>query len=114
MRNKGMTVTEYMVLIAVLAAALVGMQVYVKRSIQGKMRSTFEDFSGGQGYSPGATVTNSVVTRTTNEQTRSYTTRDADDKKISVSEFYTPDGKPFEQTTEKTEELLPEADEPRR
>lgn len=114
MRNRGMTMMESMVLIAVLAAALIGMQVYVKRSIQGKMRSTFEDFSGGQGYSPGATVSSSVVTRTTNEQTKSFTTRDADDKKISVSEFYTPDGKPFEQKTEKTEELLPDQEEPRR
>jgi len=114
MRNRGFTIAEYMVLIAIVGAAFVGMQVYLKRSVQGKIRGTFEEFSGGQGYSPGATTSSSVVTRTANEQTKSYTIRDEEDKKINVSEVYTPEDKPFEQTTEKHEELFPDSQEPQR
>ena len=46
MRNKrGQSVAEYAVLIGVVIAAIVGMQLYVKRSLQGKVKAVADRFA---------------------------------------------------------------------
>lgn len=48
--RKGQMFLEYTVLIAILAAALLGMQIYLKRGVQGKYRQIGDDL--GPQYSP--------------------------------------------------------------
>lgn len=43
---------EYAVLIAILVAALLGMSVYIKRAICGKMRGSADTFGYGRQYAP--------------------------------------------------------------
>lgn len=42
-KSKGQTALEYSVLIAVVIAALVGMQIYMKHSYEGKLRSSVDE-----------------------------------------------------------------------
>lgn len=51
---------EYTVVVACLAAALIGMQIYIKRSIQGRIRGATDDI--GEQYS--SLYTNSSLTQT--------------------------------------------------
>lgn len=51
---RGQSTLEYAVIIACIAAALLTMQVYIKRSIQGKLRQAAEEF--GEQYDPGSTT----------------------------------------------------------
>lgn len=114
MGKRALTIVEYMALIAILAASLIGMQVHFKRALQGKIRSTLEEFSGGMGYSPGATMSDSVITRKTDEITESYTERDANDEKMNISIVRSPDGVPLSQVGDKREEVLSSSEEPKR
>ena len=52
MRNKGMLSLEYAVLIAILVAALLGMSVYLKRAVCGKLRDSADTFGYGRQYRP--------------------------------------------------------------
>ena len=52
MKNKGMSSLEYAVVIAIIVAALLGMSVYIKRAICGKMRESGDAFGYGRQYSP--------------------------------------------------------------
>ena len=67
MRRKAQGLIEYSVLICVIAAALVAMQVYIKRSIQGRVKSSADELGGGFGYSPGATSANNLTSRNITE-----------------------------------------------
>lgn len=58
--KKGQSTLEYGVIIAVIVAALVAMQTYVKRGIQGKMRQSADDI--GEQFSPGYTTGHSATT----------------------------------------------------
>lgn len=62
----GQSTLEYAVLIVVIIAALVAMQVYLKRGVQGRMRESADQI--GEQFSPGYTVSNR--TTTTYAQTR--------------------------------------------
>lgn len=55
-RRRGQTALEYAVLIAVVVAALVGMSIYVKRSLSGKWREVGDTFGHGRQYEPGTTL----------------------------------------------------------
>ena len=46
---------EYAVLVGVLTAALVGMSIYVKRSLVGKWRTVGDTFGHGRQFEPGVT-----------------------------------------------------------
>jgi len=46
----GLSTIEYAVLIAVIVAALVGMSVYLQRSLSGKWRSVGDTFGYGRQY----------------------------------------------------------------
>lgn len=61
--KKGFLSIEYAVLIAIVVAALVGMSVYIKRSLCGKWRQAGDTFGYGRQYDPSTTtaVTNVVT-----------------------------------------------------
>lgn len=46
---------EYAVLIAVLVAALIGMQAYVRKAISGRWREAADSIGFGMQYEPGLT-----------------------------------------------------------
>jgi len=54
--KRGQSAIEYAVLIAVVAAALVGMSVYTKRALAGKWRGVGDSFGYGRQYDPLSTV----------------------------------------------------------
>jgi Flp pilus assembly pilin Flp len=54
-KSIGQSTAEYAVLLAVMAAALIAMQVYVKRSLQGRIRNLSDQLSAYH-YEPGRTT----------------------------------------------------------
>jgi len=62
--KKAQSTLEYAILIFVVVAALIVMQIYVKRGIQGRMRESSDQI--GEQYSPGFTTSNYTTTRDTN------------------------------------------------
>ncbi len=74
MKSKGQSTLEYAVLIVVIIAALIAMQVYLKRGVQGRMRESSDQI--GDQFSPGYTVSNRVKHTFANtiEHTDAYST----------------------------------------
>lgn len=62
LNKKGQTTLEYAVIIAVIVAALLAMQVYFKRGVQGRIRQASDDI--GRAYSPQRTATTTTTTTT--------------------------------------------------
>jgi len=58
-RQRGQSTVEYAILIIIVIGALLSIQVYIKRGIQGRLKSASDDI--GEQYSPG----NTNITRTT-------------------------------------------------
>ena len=58
--RKGQSTLEYAILILIVIVALLAMQVYLKRGLQGRMRESSENI--GTAYSPGYTTSSFVVT----------------------------------------------------
>lgn len=54
--KRGQSTLEYAVLIVVIIAALIAMQTYLKRGVQGKIRESSDQI--GEQFSPGYTVSN--------------------------------------------------------
>jgi len=52
--KRGQSTLEYAVIIAVVVAGLIAMQTYIKRGMQGKLRSSTDSI--GEQYSPGITT----------------------------------------------------------
>ena len=52
-RRKGQSTLEYAILIIIIMAALLSIQVYIKRGIQGRLKSARDDI--GEQFSPGNT-----------------------------------------------------------
>ncbi len=77
--KKAQSTLEYAILIFVVVAALIVMQIYVKRGIQGRMRESSDQI--GEQYSPGYTTSNYTTIRDTSttenvlqgETTRNFT-----------------------------------------
>lgn len=68
MRKKGQSTLEYAVIIAVVVAALVAVQTYVKRGLQGRLRQASDDI--GEQFSPGYTTSKRKASSTvTSEET---------------------------------------------
>jgi hypothetical protein len=59
-KMKGQSTLEYAVLIIIVIGALLSIQVYIKRGIQGRLRSATDDI--GDQYSPGNTNVRKTVT----------------------------------------------------
>jgi len=57
-RKRGQSILEFTVLIVIVVGAFIAMQLYVKRGIQGRWKSTLDDF--GDQYDP--RLTNANVT----------------------------------------------------
>lgn len=112
MRKKAQSTLEYAVIIAVAAAALITMSVYVKRSVQGKLRVNADELSGGNAYSPRATTSISTTNRSVAESSHSYTELDStaggDIDETNITESTAS----IEQATRRQESILPLASEP--
>ena len=65
-REKGQSTLEYAILIIIIIGALLSIQVYIKRGIQGRLKSATDDI--GDQFSPGNT--NVVKTMTTSSESR--------------------------------------------
>ena len=59
-RSRGQSTLEYAVLVAIVAGALIGMAVYMKRGMAGRLRSSAD--SVGEQYAPGQTTSNFNLT----------------------------------------------------
>ncbi len=59
MRTRGQSVFEYAVCVAVIAAMLLGMAVYVKRGLCGRWRQVGDVFGYGRQFEPDKTVVSS-------------------------------------------------------
>lgn len=71
MSKKGQSTLEYAIIVVVIVAALIIMQVYIKRGVQGKLRDSSDDI--GQQYSPG--ITTGSYTTTTGSTQQEVVTR---------------------------------------
>lgn len=61
-KSVGQSATEYAVLLAVVAAALLAMQVYIKRGIQGRMRDLADQIAPvSEHYEAGRTDANYTI-----------------------------------------------------
>lgn len=100
MRGKAQVIMEYAVLIGVLVAGLIAMQVYIKRSTQGRLRS-YTDQLGGNFYSPRATTSHSETINFIREHSNS-TGNISENNAILVQE------------NERSETIKPLDDEPQR
>lgn len=58
---RGQSTLEYVVIIAVVVAGLIGMQIYIKRGVQGKLRDSTDQI--GEQFSPTAYKGNFTVVR---------------------------------------------------
>lgn len=105
MKTKAQSTIEYLILSAIIVAALIGMQVYIKRAMQGGTKRYAEQLSDSSGYSPGATNSFSLITTGIEESTTSLST-DIDTEKVRTNTAV------VHQETRRQEEILPLADEP--
>ena len=76
-KNKGQSTLEYAVLIIIIIGALLSIQVYIKRGIQGRLKSATDDigdqFSPGNTYVNKHTVTNAQEIQSSSQATGSRT-----------------------------------------
>ena len=61
MNRKGQSTMEFAILIAIVVGALLVMQIYLKRGIQGKLRSSADNI--GEQYSAGCTTSKYTTTQ---------------------------------------------------
>ncbi len=69
---------EYAVMVALIAAALLTMQTYIKRGIQGRLKDTADEL--GQQYDPGSTTADITTTSSSNMVTVVETEELSEDK----------------------------------
>ena len=67
-RQKGQSTLEYAILIIIIIGALLSIQVYIKRGVQGRLKSAADDI--GDQFSPG----NTNVVKTMNTSSKSHDT----------------------------------------
>ncbi|MDD5408932.1 MAG: hypothetical protein PHC71_02445 [Candidatus Omnitrophica bacterium] len=119
MKNIAQTTIEYVVMFSLIVAALFAMQVYLKRGIAGRMRSSADELGGGAFYSPGAmqdsatTINTTVSTQSSSKVTDVPETPgvpDSTDYKLSIMDTTLKSNR----TTDRVEEVLPFSAEPAR
>jgi Flp pilus assembly pilin Flp len=102
MKKGAQATIEYMLLLAIIASGLIAMRVYLKRSLQGRLRMNAEQLSEGAGYSPKAVLRGfSRVATTARENS-------ASEGDVSTSNAT------VERQAQQQEELLPLEEEPKR
>lgn len=69
-KKRGQSTLEYAVLIIIIIGALLSIQVYIKRGIQGRLKQATDDI--GKQYSDGNTKVNKTVTVTSKTKETSY------------------------------------------
>lgn len=84
-KTKCQTMLEYAVIIACVVAGLIGMQIYMKRSIQGRVKSAADTISGGGQFSLGHSRGSVVINRDSEYKTVTNMV-DADDRIITDTE----------------------------
>ena len=73
LNKRGQSSLEYAVIITIIVAALIAMQVYVKRGVQGRLKQASDDI--GAQFSPGYTTgTYTTSTNVTSNEAISQTT----------------------------------------
>ncbi len=65
--KKGQSVLEYAILIVAAVSALIAMQFYIQRGMQGKLKESADEISAGSQYAP--TKTTSSITHTVESDT---------------------------------------------
>ena len=60
-RHSGSLAIEYTVLVVIVVAALIGMQVYIRRAISGRWREAADGFGHGRQYEYGSTRINGRI-----------------------------------------------------
>lgn len=90
---KGQSTLEYAILIIIVIGALLSIQVYIKRGVQGRLKSSADDI--GEQYSPGNTNYTST-TRVTSDTAETF--------KYGVSK--TTLNNPETTTTEKNQQIV--------
>ena len=72
-RQKGQSTLEYAILIIIIIGALLSIQTYIKRGIQGRLKQATDDI--GDQFSPGNTSVNrTVITHSVTQQNSSQST----------------------------------------
>ena len=71
--DRGQTAVEYAVLLAVLVAALLAMQIYMKRGVSGRLREAADSI--GEQYAPRNTTGNFTLTLSSKTKTESFLER---------------------------------------
>ncbi len=87
LKRRAQSTLEYALVIAVVVGALVAMQVYVKRGVQGRLKSAADDI--GEQYSPGnttGTVTVSTITSTTESLDSGVTSTESSTTQSMISD----------------------------
>jgi Flp pilus assembly pilin Flp len=90
--NKGQAVKEFAILVAIAAAALVAMQMYVKRGLQGRLRDLGNQISGSRYEQTNTTSTTSIVksgSSTETEHLGTYTMGSNDTTQVSANQTTT-------------------------
>jgi Flp pilus assembly pilin Flp len=85
--RKAQSTIEYTVLITAIVAALVTMQIYVKRGLQGRMRQNADSI--GEQYAPGNTTSDMTVSFSS-ESITTTTTEEADGETVTTTTVDTP------------------------
>ena len=104
LRNKRGSVESinYFLIVGVVVAALIGMQVFVKRGMQGRINKTMDQVSGEGAYAPGATIGAIRVDKKVNEEAYSRGSGLAgEDERFSKTQSLT------QQATQRYEETEP-------
>ena len=66
--KKAQSSLEFALVISAIVVALLAMQVYIRRGLQGRMRASADELSAQQ-YEPGKVVSNITVTQSSNIDT---------------------------------------------
>ena len=107
MKNKAQSLADYLIMVCIIISVLISMGAYIKRGIQGKMRQSADEISGGLAYSPGATRSNYIIERAVEE----YAHSESDE---TTNETTSTSNTAVNQTTTRLEETLPLYQEPER
>jgi len=94
---------EFAIVIFAVVAALLGMQVYMRRSLQGRLRSSADELSAQQ-YEPGKTISDVTVTQKSDIDTITK----VDDTGTQYKTTTTNNINSQEETRTGTEKILPD------
>lgn len=81
--RKGQAIVEYSVILAIILAALLAMQGYIKRGMQGGYRQSVDQM--GEQYAPGDTTSDMTTTVVSDESSETITIQDGDKLKSSTT-----------------------------